>query len=104
MSKKMHSRVVSVSKFTKTKMELDGSNTIPHEDSKWVVIKWFHPSDYENQEYLNDASEIFTDEILKGLSYKHFIRIEDCKEVLKNGRFNGKYKYITARLERKDTI
>jgi len=96
----MHPRVVSVSMFT----EMEISKVIPQEDSKWVVIKWFHPSDFETQEFLNDASEIFADDILKDLSYKHFIRIEKCEEVLKNGRFNGKYKYTTERLERKDTI
>lgn len=101
MSQKMLSRVVSVSMFTKN----DFTGFVPVEGDKWIVLKWFHPSDYETQESLNDASEIFADEILKDLSSGHYIRIETCKEVMsEEGRHTGKYYYELERLELKNQI
>lgn len=71
----MKSRVVCISKFTKDQL-ING--VIPHSTNNWITLKWFHAVNYLEQETLNDASEIFADEIIQGLSAGHFLRIESC--------------------------
>ena len=89
----MNSRTVEVSIFNKYR-DIE-SVIIPSEPKNWIVIKWFHPSDYETQEQLNDAAENFAYEILRDLSLGHFIRVMDVLPIHKEGSLTG-YESKTA--------
>jgi hypothetical protein len=94
----MNSRTVEISIFNKR----DLNGVIPHEQKNWIVIKWFHPEDYETQEQLNDAAENFANEILKDLSLGHFIRVMDVLPIHKEGSLTG-YESETAFLASSET-
>lgn len=95
----MNSRTVEISVFNKR----DINQVLPHEQKNWIVIKWFHPEQYQTQEQLNDASENFANEILKDLSLGHFIRVMDVLPVHKEGRLTG-YESKNVFLASKDAI
>lgn len=97
----MNSRTVEVSIFNKYR-DIE-SVIIPSEQENWIVIKWFHPSDYETQEQLNDAAENFANEILKDLSLGHFIRVMDVLPIYKRREITG-HEFETAFLAIKDAI
>ncbi len=97
----MNTRVISISKFQSRESTLPEKD---NDDENWIVIKWFHQSDYNTQEELNDSSEIFTDEILKSLSLWHFIKIEESiKEEDEEGRIQG-FKFPVVKVQHKTKL
>lgn len=77
MSEKMNSRVVSISSFSASDLNNLPEGIKLEDQTKWIVIKWFNLEDYETQESLNDASEIYADDISRDLSRGHLVKIEN---------------------------
>jgi hypothetical protein len=97
---KILSRTVEIHSIRNTSPDYVQDN-----DGQFITVMWFHSEDYETQEQLNDASEIFADSICDNASFSHDVRITQEEPIKKKGLYSfSTVKYIIRNVNKKMII